>query len=241
MSIAIEYTPEKVKRLKYQRAEKNLKALLKDLPAEYQILLDRIGVTIILHEADKTLSDFFWRKIKLNVKDFCSFTYQRGRTLPNQRWALSTLKEEVIHYLDRYLSFTAKPEWEEALLLDRYANNPLRENLFEEQREQDSSEKYQKKSIDDYVAERSIFDKIRDFPRAIDLETKTEWLVDLLLVRDYLQNKTGSAQETETAMLEAFPKTYPLALRFERELLAIASKSGSIEKQLAVLHSKVRE
>jgi len=67
MSIAIEYTPEKVKRLKYQRAEKNLKALLKDLPAEYQILLDRIGVTIILHEADKTLSDFFWRKIKLNV------------------------------------------------------------------------------------------------------------------------------------------------------------------------------
>jgi hypothetical protein len=237
MAVSVHYSKGRVTHARYLRAEKNLKALLRELSAEEQTLLNKIGVTFLLDEDAKIhgKSDYLRHTIYANVKIFSQFDYEKNRASYNQRCALSTLREEVRHYLDTHLQFTANAEWVSSVKMEMKSPNPEREALFSTQRKYDASERDQKKmSLAHYQDRQTIFERIISLG-SVSPVIAAEWLVDLLAVRDYLQHTGQSDSLIETTLTRAFPLTYGLALTFENQLAREASKAGAVDNSNPVL------
>jgi hypothetical protein len=239
MPISIDYTEEHLSGQRKSAAAQNLYALLREISGPQQILLNNLGTQFLFHSRndDSGACDYPNRTIELNVREFSRFKYER-RPQPsrNQRWALATLKEEAIHYLAEHLGFDRSREWQRAVATELKNANPLRDQLFAAQRKYDSSSKEIKLSLAEYAADISVRDKIVDFLHG-EWEPGEEFLVDLLLVRDYLKATHNSADAIDQKMQAAFPSTYRLALGFESMLEKEAMKHGPIEDQLKALRA----
>jgi hypothetical protein len=234
MALSISYAC-KSGRSKQRRAARNLYALLAELPGPQQILLDSLGTVFRFHVSDRESgSASYWlRTIELDLKEFAQFQYeQRRRPHRNQRWALTTLKEEVIHYLDDHLAFTKARVWKRAARSELQAPNKARQQLCTAQREYDSSDTWIKLSPEEYAADNTLLDKIAGFIAGAQ-EPVTELLVDLFLARDYLIHKKAPVNEQ---MRVAFPHTYTLALEFEQAIERHAARVAGKRRMNEKLH-----
>ena len=186
-------------------ANLNLSLLIADLPEHYKLTLRRAGATIKWSN-EKNVSgacDYFNKTIELNEKEFCSFSYNLKQPSQNQLWCIATLKEEIIHYYATHLSFDMSTTWKSAVKFDRNRKSSQRDKLLRKQREHDSS---------DYEIKVDVT-KYKKSQRA------EEWLVDVILVRDYLIAGGASSEAIEKKMNRAFPRTYPLVKTFEKAMI----------------------
>jgi hypothetical protein len=186
-------------------ADRNLYLLVAGLPGNYRAALSRIGVRIEWHNRKKIsgASDYHRKTIELSTSEFCRFKYSADEPSQDQRWCVATLKEEIIHYVATHTGFDSSAAWKSTVESENKKKSTLRNKLFRKQREYDSSEDEIKCDAEEYTKR----------------ERSEEWLVDVLLVRDYLSAR-GMAEDTiEQILIEAFPGTYPLALAFERAAL----------------------
>jgi hypothetical protein len=71
-------------------------------------------------------------------------------------------------------------------------------------------------------------------------ERAEEWLVDIILIRDYLRAKGDDPAVIDEKMSEAFPQTYAMAMEFEASIDSKAAQIGPIESHLAELHAKYK-
>lgn len=238
MTISIDALPPGLSHKDQQRITRNLFALLKELKPAQQVLLDRIGVRFVFHqlEDESGASDYPRRTIELNADEFRRFDHQR-RPKPshNQRWALSTLKEETLHYLAEHQGFDTSRAWQAAAKQELATKNPLRTKLCKHQRQYDSAKDEVKLSPKEYARGLTLMDRLRDIAHG-EWEPGEELLVDLLLARDYLKAQGTAPEEMDETMQAAFPNTYALALRFEAGLDALATTGGNLRGSLAELH-----
>ncbi|MFL6600769.1 MAG: hypothetical protein ACJ8R9_05505 [Steroidobacteraceae bacterium] len=225
MPIAIKYLCKST-RLQRTRAARNLCGLLADLPPAQQLLLNRLA-TVFAFEANDRESggaDYRTRTIHLNLKEFNQFQYWKRRSSnANQRWALSTLKEEAIHFLDDHIAFTSQRVWKKAVRLELAMGNAERDILCAAQREHDSSDTWEKLSPEEYAADLTLLERACQFIAGRS-ESASELLADLLLARNYLRLQGHAERVIERMMRGAFPHTYSLALQFEASLLRCAAR-----------------
>jgi len=202
--------------------------LLADLPPAQQLLLDQLA-TIFTFEANDRESGgahYRTRTIHLNLKEFNQFQYRKRRSSnANQRWALATLKEEAIHFLDDHIGYTGQRVWKKAVRRELAMRNEERDTLCAAQREHDSSDTWEKLSPEEYAADLTLLERAVHFIAGAS-ESAWELLADLLLARDYLRVQSNSESVIERTMLAAFPHTYSLALHFEVALLRCAARGG---------------
>ena len=238
MAISFSCTVKNLRPGQYQDAVTNLKALLKELPPAQQLLLAHTDVCFEFCNTEGVSGKVvpFSNRIELNIHEFSNFKHQ-PRALPNQRWALSTLKEETIHHLANLTHTDSSRAWKEAVANERKMPNKAREKFFKEQRKYDSSEDEIKLSHEEYSQDASSLRKI-GFTLVGRSEIAEEWLVDVLLVRDYLKNIRKKDDRIDLLMNAAFPETYPLALRFEQALEQRALQNGPLDQQLKALHAQ---
>lgn len=231
MPITIAYIGKAVPDAKRKKAETNLRALLADLGQTQLFLLKFIGVHILFHETKNVsgFSDYAKRTIELSLREFSRFAYRVHSTTPNQRWAAATLKEEVLHYLATHMAFDCSPRWKAAVAEDLKVRNRLRDKLCKAQRAYDSSTWEIKISIREYAEKIPLQKKISDFLEG-EWEPAQEYLVDLLLVRDYLEARRYGPEKIRDLLNEAFPWTYELALKFEKSLGLEAARYAAGKK-----------
>jgi hypothetical protein len=241
MTLTFQHAISKLRKQQYNEAERNIIQLMRLLPASQQILLEHLDTTFKLyeHEDESGGCDYPLRTIELNVLDFSRFTFSKNRMGHNQRWALSTLKEEVIHYLAEDLGFDSSKAWKNAVAQESAASNPLRDKLIRKQRKFDSAEDEEKLTPQEYEVDQSIFQKVGMFLTNRS-ERAEEWLVDIILIRDYLRAKGDDPAVIDEKMSEAFPQTYAMAMEFEASIDSKAAQIGPIESHLAELHAKYK-
>ena len=247
MTITVAYGCS-TKTARRDRAASNLYALLTELTPAQQILLDALDTTFEFQreEGQPRLGE---RTIGLNLKEFTGFRYeQRSIPPPNQRWAITALKETVIQLLDNHVGFTQRWAWRRAARRELNTPNLARDRVCDAQRVCDSSDTWIKLSPAELAVDRSLLDKIVDFIRGAS-EPAFQLLVDLLLARDHLHATLPSPEAVRDLMHKAFPNTYALALEFE-QLLALRAvrvamrhhkhagqdPTTAIDRQLAKLH-----
>lgn len=251
MIIIVAYgCPAKIARR--DRAASNLYALLPELTPAQQILLDALNTTFEFRREQRRrlLGE---RTIGLDLKEFSQFQYQqRPIPPPNQRWAIASLKEEVIQFLDDHVYFTQRWGWRRAARRELNTPNPARDRVCHAQRVCDSSDTWIKLSPAELAVDRSLLDKIVDFIQGAS-EPAFELLVDLLLARDHLCTTLLSPESVRHLMQNAFPNTYTLALEFEHLLALRAARvsmrhfkharqdpTTAIDQHLVELHSAWR-
>lgn len=199
-----------------KRAVENLTKLLEDLPLAHLALIGTLGVEFEL-ERDSTVggSTSCTSQIMLDLKDFSQFTYKRKRNISaNQRFALHSLKEEVIHLLDSYLNWTFRRRWKKAARADLDERNTALRKLCKSQRKHDSSDTHEKLSLKKYLHDESLITRIMDYLQG-NVMLAGELLPDLFAARDYLQDIGTPPDKAERRMRKAFPHTYDLAMEFE--------------------------
>jgi hypothetical protein len=181
-------------------AERNLRLLLADLPQRYRAAIDRHKIKIKWHNKKHAsgVADYDRKTIELSTMEFCRFEYGSALSGQNQRWCVSTLKEEIIHFVATHEDFDSSVAWISAVKRDMKKPSKLRKRLFRKQREYDSSDDEIKCDVEEYKKN----------------DRAEEWLVDVLLLRDYLEARGKSEVEIEQTMTKAFPHSYPLALAF---------------------------
>jgi hypothetical protein len=218
VALSVSFPPNTRKRHRV-RAASNLIELLTELSAAQQVLLHSLGVTFVFHLSREESGGALYskRQIELNFKEFCQFTHRNKRPTANQRWALSTLKEEVIHFLDDHVGFTSSGAWRTAARKDLSVNNTLRDEIGAAQRRFDSSDVWEKLSPHEYAQDQTILERIVRFVSG-RYEAFEELLPNLLLARDYLLATQCPSAEVEQRMRAAFPESYDLALKFCRIL-----------------------
>jgi hypothetical protein len=242
----------RAKTARRDRAASNLYALLPELTPAQQILLDALNTTFEFQreERERRLGE---RTIGLNLKEFNRFQYeQRPIPPPNQRWAIASLKEAVIQFLDDHVGFTQRWAWRRAARRELNTPNLARHRVCEAQRVCDSSHTWIKLSPAELALDRSLFDKIVDFISGAS-EPAFQLLVDLLLARDHLGTTLPSPEAVRDLMQKAFPNTYALALEFEQVLALRAARvamrhpkhagqdpTTAIDQYLAELHGAWR-
>ncbi|MEZ5856700.1 MAG: hypothetical protein R3D67_18860 [Hyphomicrobiaceae bacterium] len=187
-------------------AEQNLGFLFEDLPQGYRAVVDRNRIKFKWHNRKSTsgVSDYDRKTIELSLMEFSRFKYDATAPGHDQRWCIATLKEEIIHFVAMQTGFDASAAWIAAAVLDMEKPSKLRKKLFRKQREYDSAEDEIKCGIEDYKKK----------------ERAGEWLVDVLLVRDYLTARGKSEEKIEQKMTKAFPESYPLARAFQKATLS---------------------
>lgn len=203
-------------------AEANLRALLLDLSSAQRILLEALKIKFVFTniEGESAGSDYSALTLELDIEEFSCFTYQnKSVPIPDQRWALSTLKEVALHFLASHFDFDTSREWTEAAARELKTRNEAFKELCQEQRQYDSSSTDEKLSLDEYAADapKGLLQKAR-FNLTIQQELCEQLLVDVLLVRDYLVAIAETTTQIHEKMQAAFPNTYPLVLKFERLL-----------------------
>ncbi len=226
MSIPIHSQPEKVKAAKYIRAKRNLEQLVHDLPQEQRAFLEGNDIALFLSEKEGST---YKRGLSLQVTDFSPFDYSKNNPSQNQRWAASKLKQCVVDYLANKTGFCFQPVWHIAVRKDRSSKQSEMDTLFQEQRYFDSSDNKRDFFPSEYNEGATMLDTFFRVASA-DMLSMTKWLVDILLVRDYLVNQKKSAEDVESTMSRVFPKTYPLAKEFEENI-----------KQEAAVYTSLRE
>lgn len=186
-------------------AEQNLRFLLADLPQGYRAAIHRTRIKFKWHNRKNTsgVSDYDRKTIELSLTEFRRFRHDSAVPSQDQRWCIATLKEEIIHFAAMHTGFDASAAWIAAATLDMKKPPKLRKRLFRRQREYDSAEDEIKCGIEDYKKK----------------ERAGEWLVDVLLVRDYLSARGKSEEKIEQEMTKAFPESYPLARAFQKATL----------------------
>ena len=137
------------------------------------------------------------------LRSFVVSEYDSAVPGQDQRWCVATLKEEIIHFVATHEGFDSSAAWISAVKRDMKKPSKLRKKLFQKQREYDSSEDEIKCDVEEYKKN----------------ERSEEWLVDVLLVRDYLAARGKSEVEIEQKMTKAFPQSYPLARAFQKATL----------------------
>ena len=183
-------------------AEQNLGFLLADLPQSYRAAIDQNRIKIKWHNRKKTsgVLDYDRKTIGLSLTEFSRFKYDAALPVRDQRWCIATLKEEIIHFIATHKGFDSSAAWIDAVKLDMKKPSRLRKKLFRKQREYDSAEDEFKCGIEEYRKK----------------ERFEEWLVDILLVRDYLAARGKPEEEIRQKMTKAFPESYPLARAFQK-------------------------
>lgn len=190
-------------------AKQNLSSIIAHLPQSYRAALNRFCVRFKWHSRMKVsgVSDYDNKTIELNILEFCRFKYDPDKPSHNQRWCVATLKEEIVHFVATHDGFDTSAEWKLAVKSDMKTKSKLRQKLFQKQREYDSADDEIKCSVDEYKKR----------------ERAEEWLVDVLLVREYLQARGEPEERIEQKMIKAFPESYPLALAFRETSLSCYS------------------
>ena len=211
-----------------EQAEENLRDLLNVLPASFRVNLDAIGVTFVFHarKDDSGACIYADRIIELNLKEFrrASVSGDGKKRRADRRWALATLKEEVIHYLASHYKFDNSLSWLWLSFKELQTQNELRKRLRKKQRRYDSSRDEIKLSPKEYRKDAALIQSAFLFMLARSWEPAEELLVDLLLVRDYLISTGETPGSADNQMQVAFPHTYEAAMRFEQMLTERAAE-----------------
>lgn len=186
-------------------AERNFNLVMAELPQHYGAALAKIGITFEWHNRKKEsgASNYSNRTIELNRTEFSRFKYNFRHPCHNQRWCVATLKEEIIHYIATHIGFDESGAWKTAVKSDFKNKSKLRHRLFCRQRDHDSADDEIKVDPDEYKKG----------------ERAEEWLVDIILVRDYLLSCRMSKNAVDKKMNQAFPMTYPMAVMFETMII----------------------
>lgn len=206
------------------RAAFNVCALMSELAVPHLVLLDSLWVEIEFdrrNPSDRSVHSG-GQSIKLNLNDFGQFTYRRGRKCTaTQRRALARLLQQTIHVLDAHFRFTSQRDWKKAAKAELRLPNARRYDRSAAQRQHDCYEDAQRERH----GYRSILEKLTEL---IDpaVAPAGRLLVDLLLVREHLRRSIASRSEVDRVMRDAFPKTYPLALRFDSLVEREAAQSA---------------
>lgn len=129
--------------------------------------------------------------------------------------------QQTIQVLDAHFHFTSHRDWKEAAKAELRMPNARRYELTAAQRQHDCYEDAQHERH----GYRSILEKLTEL---IDpaIAPAGRLLVDLLLVREHLRRLTASRSDVDRVMQDAFPKTYPLALRFDSLVEREAAQSA---------------
>ena len=218
-----------------EQAEENLRHLLNGLPDSFRVNLDAIGVTFVFHarEDDSGPCIYADRTIELNLKEFrrASMSGDGKKRRADRRWALATLKEEIIHYLASHYRFDNSLSWLWLSFKELRTQNALRKRLRKKQRRYDSSRDEIKLSPKEYPKDAALIQSVFLFILARSWEPAEELLVDLLLVRDYLATTGETPDTVDKQMQVAFPHTYKAAKGFEQMLSDRAA--GILAKQVS--------
>lgn len=223
MSLGIEFACRSTRRER-SRAVVNVCALLFELAVPHLVLLDALCVEIEVDQRDPSDRGAYsaGQSIKLNLNDFGHFMYRRGRKrTATQRRALARLMQQTIHALDAHFHFSSHREWKEAAKAELRLPNARRYDLIAAQRQHDCYEEAQHERR----GYRSILEKLTELINPA-VAPAGRLLVDLLLVREHLRRSIASRSEVDRVMRDAFPSTYPLALRFDSLLEREAAQSA---------------
>lgn len=206
------------------RAVINVCALMFELAVPHLLLLDALCVEIEFDRRDPSDRGVYGgrQSINLDLNDFGQFTYRRGRKrTAAQRRALARLGQQTIHVLDAHFCFTSRRDWKMAAKAELREPRARMYDLIAAQRQHDCDEKAQRERH----GHRSIRERLTEF---IDptVAPAGRLLADLLLVREHLRRSIASSSGVDRAMRDAFPNTYPLALRFDSLVEREAAQSA---------------
>lgn len=190
-----------------RKAAHNLQKLIGELPSKERelglALLDKF-VFSRSRAAGELVNDKAQPYIVLSIGDFVNFTYYaRKSPKPAQLWSLETLREELLHLLDKRLfKVSDKPQWQQSVYAELGSLRPEAAHLLKYYRERTSTRYYIKPDILEYPKE----------------DQPAELLVELLLVKGFLVKQGMEEENARQKMAFAFPLTYGEAEEFAQRI-----------------------